>query len=130
MELDNNWIFVMKDTLRNKGGITIIFSDNEEIYKTKTRINAELNYPNYQHLIGHEQGHSFTSPSHPESLPAPLTIMRLGSHSVKNPGLADCEAGYLLYDETYKPGEPLENILKETFNDYTIENSRIINNLN
>lgn len=116
---ERNWIFIFPDaTLINAGGVTgSNIDENGVIYRSST----DMKYMS-QLVTSHEQGHAFIAPfRHASTLQSPTTIMReLGPYLSVNPGPADCEAGRIIYEDTFRPRESYDRTLgKDFFRQYT-----------
>jgi hypothetical protein len=130
-EFGDGWVRVSKDTTLTSSGTTnvIIPLYDEGIITDgyiKLRDDAFLG----PSTASHEQGHIFFGGGHSNTLYYPETTMRAVGGSNQIPGPADCEAGHVLYDETYDFGEKTEAILGN-FNNFTIlpEEKKVIDNL-
>lgn len=136
LEIDKDWIYWTRDTKMNLAGWTGTNSDEKGIINnsmTKIRTFHEA-------IIAHEQGRNFIAPSgSARSIQKPLTIMEQSVHAdYPNPGLADCEAGYVLYDETYYdyPYEGYssykyyDDILGMEFHNFIVDDVKVIDNIN
>jgi hypothetical protein len=92
--------------------------DNGNIYKSVIRIKHPPNLPT-MYVTSHEEGHSFIAPrTHAQTIQSPITIMRAhGPYLSPNPGDADCEAGQVLYEDTYTAGSNYDDVLGTEFNE-------------
>ncbi len=111
---EKNWIFIARDTIMPYGGLANSF-DNGDGFVEKTFI--RLNQP-VPVLISHEEGHSFIAPfgGHAYTLPSPKTIMRAENPYFSSaPGPADCEAGTIIYEDTFRPRESYDRTLGMNF---------------
>jgi hypothetical protein len=137
---ENGWVRVSKDTTLTSSGITN-FNENSdgEIINASIRLrDGAIVRPA---TVSHEQGHVFIGFGHSNSLDYPETIMWPVVGFGQVPGPADCEAGHVLYDETYNPKDVLtegnywkflDNYALTDFNNFTIlpEEKKVIDNLN
>ncbi|MDP3991965.1 MAG: PKD domain-containing protein [Nanoarchaeota archaeon] len=103
-----NWIYIFPDNTINAGGITgPSIDENGVIYNALTR----MKYVS-QLVTSHEQGHVFIAPhNHASTLQSPKTIMGDSLYVSVEPGPADCEAGRIIYEDTFKPRESYERTL-------------------
>jgi len=117
LELERDWIFITRDTAMTFGGFTNNLVGGEgDIYNSVIKLNQIT-----PRIVSAEQGHTFITANnrHAQTLQSPTTIMRAeGPYLSSSPGLADCEAGTVLYEDTYTAGSSYDNILGEpsTFN--------------
>ncbi|MFH1310919.1 MAG: hypothetical protein ABIH65_00755 [Nanoarchaeota archaeon] len=66
----------------------------------------------YESLTNHELLHMFLGAGHTHTIPNTKTLMNISEgYGRKTPGVADVELGKIVYEETYAPGESMNNIL-------------------
>jgi hypothetical protein len=118
-DLEDNgrdWIFITRDTtlaLEFSGVANTLIEGEGIIYKSVIKIRNSPNLPT-MYVTSHEKGHAWIAPSgHSQTLSSPLTNMELSSSLPDQPGPADCEAGTVLYDDTYTAESSYDNILGE-----------------
>jgi len=119
---DENWIIVVPNN--EVGGRTYFGYLNDTVLSgTINRVRIDL-MPSVVSLTNpvmtHEFGHGFIAAGpnfngHSSILLNPLTIMTATNLKVPPPGVADEKAGRLIYEDTYKPTEELDDILGTSF---------------
>ena len=113
LSLEKNWIFIFPDTtLSISGETSSLVNLGNHIYNTLTKRNPNLDTTNYTDAI--ENGHIFIAPTgEATTLPGTVTVMR--SSQLREGGIADCEAGKIIYESTFKPGESYDRTLGMQF---------------
>jgi len=109
------YISVIPDSVMAPPGRTQPFFINyREILKVIIEMDPDCVRSDNPALI-HEFGHAFIAPNifdgHAHTLSPEDTIMRPADSTIFQPGVADIKAGKLVYEDTYNPGEKLDDIL-------------------
>jgi hypothetical protein len=125
LRLEENWIFVTRDTTMNMGGFSSTSIDSEKRVKNSI---ISIKYV-YKPVIAHERSHSLIGGGHSISIKKPLSNLEYSTTLPNEPGIADCEAGYVLYDKTHNPGEAYEKVLGEPHN-FETTSEKVIDNIN
>ena len=112
---DPGWIIVAP---KNIGGGQTSFFWDFDLGKIK-RARIDLGVVN-DTTPTHEFGHAFIAANpdyngHSSILLNPLTIMTVDNLKLPPPGVADVKAAHIIYEDTYKTGEGLDDILGTTF---------------
>ena len=115
ISLENNWIYFFPDTTITKSGTNFTIDGSGVIINSIIHRRKNVSNPSY--TDAHEAGHVFIAPSgHATTLPGTVTIMRGDVQSPLNsPGPTDCEAAYIINEDTFAPREPYHETLGTDF---------------
>ena len=114
-----NCIYVVPDGTPggdgSKAGFT--YNDIQGSIITYSRIELDPYCVNEENkAVSHEFGHAFVAPDgEAVTLGDNYTVMWTTGATLNKPGIGDEKAGRIIYEDTYKSGENLENILGENW---------------
>jgi len=107
------WVIVVPNNDVGAGGLTWPYGSGTPCVIGKARIDLGIVT---ELITSHEFGHALeTYKYHAQTLSADYTIMRGDSNTLTRPGPADKKAAYIVYENTYKARESLDDIMALEF---------------